>query len=73
MTRNEMVKVMGSIVVLLAGKTVETESPRGSLGRQWVAIQTFYLKHETCNLLGRGLGTGGGATQPGVDTSDGKT
>jgi hypothetical protein len=58
--RIEIVEVMGSIVALLAGKTVEIDSPRGSLGRQWVAIQTFYLKHETCNLLGRGLGRGGG-------------
>jgi hypothetical protein len=59
MTRIEMVKVVCSIVVLSAGKTVETDSPRGSVGRQWVAIPTFYLKHETCNLLGRGRGGGG--------------
>jgi hypothetical protein len=37
--------------------------PAGQLGATMgVAIQTFYLKHETCNLLGRGLGGGGGKT-----------
>jgi hypothetical protein len=61
MTRIEMVKVMGSTVALSAGKkkTVETDSPRGSVGQKLVAIQTFYLKRETCNLFGRGSREGG--------------
>jgi len=60
MTRIEMVKAASSIVVLSAGKTVEMDSPPGSVGDNGWLFKTHYLKHETSSLLGRGLWCGGG-------------